>query len=88
MNIHLVQQSKVAQLTKQGGPVNYAEGRVSLKLVPKWEQDIQGGQWGSFLIWANVARDGVSEESRLIAIAIPGFKSFAINRNGVIYKYP
>jgi RHS repeat-associated protein len=73
--------------TRQGGPVNYAAGRVSLKLVPKWEQDIQGGQWGSFLLWAGIARDGFSDESKLIAVAIPGFRSFAINRNGSVYKW-
>jgi hypothetical protein len=73
--------------SRQGGPVNYAAGKVSVRMVSAFEQSRQGGQIGEFFTWANVARDGYSVQSKFLAIAIPGVKSFAINRQGNVYKW-
>lgn len=56
-------------------------------MVPKVEQSIQGGQLKYFYSWANIARDGKSDLSKFVVIGAPGFRSFAINRNGEVYKW-
>ena len=73
--------------TFQGGPAHFAVGGVSLRMVPKFEQSTQGGQLSFFYGFAGVARDGRSDLSRFIAIAVPGSRSFAINRSGQVYKW-
>ncbi len=73
--------------SKQGGPANFAAGKVSLRMVPEFEQRIQAGQLSAFYGWAGVAADGNSEESRFLAIAIPGMNSFMVNRRGEVYRW-
>lgn len=73
--------------TKQGGPKNYDEGSVSLKLLDNGESRRTGPFIQSFYNNAPIAEDGVSEESKFVALGLPWMPSFYTDRRGTVHPY-
>ena len=73
--------------SKEGGPVRYDAGYVSLRMVARVEQNRQGGHLGHFYNWAGVSKDGHSDMSKFITIGLPGVYSFSVNRAGEVHFY-
>jgi hypothetical protein len=70
----------------QGGKYNYKIGHtVSLRLVDYYESSETGPFIKNFRRNAQISDDGVSKESRFIALGIPGVKSFYTDRSGNIH---
>ncbi|UXI70443.1 RHS repeat-associated core domain-containing protein [Tahibacter amnicola] len=71
---------------RQGGPVNYMLGSVSLQLLDRDESSRTGPFIRDFYKYGAIARDGFSPTSRFFAFGAPGAKSFFIDRNGLVHN--
>lgn len=73
--------------TRQGGPVNYVFGGVSLRLLDRTESSRTGGFLGSFYRAARLSPDGFSKQSRFMAFGVPGVRSFYTDRDGRVHFF-
>ncbi len=72
--------------TRQGGPVNYVLGGVSLRLLDLNESNRSGTFLNTFYTTAGIDSGGFSKESRFIALGVPSIRSFFTDRRGVVYR--
>lgn len=73
--------------TRQGGPANYMLGSVSLRLLDLSESNGTRNFINRFYSVSSISRDGVSKESRFVAIGAPGSRSFFTDRQGVVHYW-